>query len=113
MNYVIYANKQFNNFEFLQSKLDIIFASKKHYIKIYAYNIKEQKNLWSMLTKYCNWNNIELINIDDVYDDFKVMDVLIFENKETSKVRKFIKFIKKMYIRPIIYKENINENYRR
>lgn len=103
MNYVIFSNKQFNNWKELEHHLDVHFSGKKHYVKVYAYNNKNQKRLWKMLVKYCAWNNIELIDIESIYDSFKIADVLIFKNKETPTLRKFIKFIKKAYIKPIIY----------
>lgn len=102
-NYIIFANKQFNDWNELEHKLDVLFASKKHYVNIYAYNTDDQKKLWNLLVKYCHYNDIKLINIMDIYDWFDVRDVIIFKNKETPAVKKFIKFLKPLRIKPIIY----------
>lgn len=102
-NYVIYANKQFNDWNELSHRLDVLLASKKHYSQIFAFNNDEQKKLWSLLNKYCHYNNIKLIDLENYYDSFNIKSIVVFKSKETAKVKKFIKFIKPLRIKPIIY----------
>lgn len=102
-NYVIYANKQFNDWNELSHRLDVLLASKKNYSQIFAFNNDDQKKLWKLLYKYCNYNNIRLIDIESCYNGFEPKSIVIFKSKETAMIKKFLKFIKPLRIKPIIY----------
>lgn len=109
-NYVIFANKQFNDWKELEHRLDVLFAGKKHYCAIYAYNNDDQKKLWKMLEKYHYYYGVPLIDLLTYYNEVEVDKIVIFKSKETGTLNKFLKFIKPMRIKPIIY-NYVKEEY--
>ena len=109
-NYIIFANKQFDDWKELEHRLDVMFAGKKHYCVMYAYNNKDQKKLWKMLEKYHYWYGVKLVDLELCEDAFVPDRIIIFKSKETGTLNKFLKFIKPLRIKPTIY-STIKEEY--
>lgn len=85
-NYIIISNKRFNDYEFLQEKLDVFLSSKKGLTKLWylrnGEQDKKQKKLSIILKKYCNWNNIELHNLaEEELEEQNLDDIIVFEDE--------------------------------